>query len=104
MYILYILYIYYLFQSAHTFEYQSELSKHGSQTDGSKGFGGRYGVQTDSQDKTAGSYDDMQEVRSSERTDRGGPKGQAGSIRARFEKMSSQDQEVHTNINIIFNT
>ena len=38
-------------QSAVGWEYQTELSKHGSQTDAAKGFGGRYGVQTDRQDK-----------------------------------------------------
>ena len=33
------------------FEYQAELSKHESQTDAAKGFGGKYGVQTDRKDK-----------------------------------------------------
>ena len=37
-------------QSALGWDYQSDLSKHGSQTDATKGFGGRYGVQTDRQD------------------------------------------------------
>lgn len=32
--------------------------------DYSKGFGGKYGVQTDRKDETAGSYDDMQGVSS----------------------------------------
>ncbi len=32
------------------FEYQANLSKHKSQTDGSKGFGGKYGVETGNQD------------------------------------------------------
>ena len=40
-----------LLQSAVGWEYQTELSKHGSQTDAAKGFGGRYGVQTDRQDE-----------------------------------------------------
>lgn len=36
----------------------------------------------------------MQEVKASPKTDRGGPKGQAGSIKARFEQMSKQGEEV----------
>lgn len=43
---------YYAFciQSAVGYEYQAGLSKHQSQTDGSKGFGGKYGVDTENQD------------------------------------------------------
>ena len=33
------------FQSALGWDHQAELSKHGSQTDAAKGFGGKYGVQ-----------------------------------------------------------
>ena len=40
-----------LLQSAAGWDYQSDLSKHESQTDASKGFGGKYGVQADRQDK-----------------------------------------------------
>lgn len=32
-------------------EYQADLSKHASQTDAAKGFGGKYGVQQDRKDK-----------------------------------------------------
>ena len=38
-------------QSALGWEYQSELSKHESQTDATKGFGGKFGVQKDRQDQ-----------------------------------------------------
>lgn len=38
-------------QSALGWDYQAELAKHGSQTDASKGFGGKYGVQKDLKDK-----------------------------------------------------
>ena len=38
-------------QSAVGWEYQADLSKHESQTDAAKGFGGRYGVQTENVDK-----------------------------------------------------
>ncbi len=39
------------FQSAVGADYHSEASKHASQQDYAKGFGGRYGVQSDRQDK-----------------------------------------------------
>ncbi len=39
-----------IMQSAVGFEYQAGLSKHQSQSDGSKGFGGKYGVETGNQD------------------------------------------------------
>ena len=41
------------FQSALGWDYQSDLSKHGSQTDATKGFGGRYGVQKDRQEQVS---------------------------------------------------
>ena len=39
------------FQSALGWDYQSQLSKHESQTDAVKGFGGKFGVQKDRQDQ-----------------------------------------------------
>ena len=39
------------FQGAVGWDHQSDLAKHGSQTDSAKGFGGKYGVQKDRQDK-----------------------------------------------------
>ena len=38
-------------QSAHGWDHQEPLSKHESQTDAAKGFGGKYGVQKEGQDK-----------------------------------------------------
>lgn len=38
-------------QSAVGWDYQAQLAKHESQTDATKGFGGRYGVQRERQDK-----------------------------------------------------
>ena len=35
----------------------------------------------------------MEEVKSSYKSERGGASGQAGNIRARFEKMATQEQE-----------
>ena len=43
-------------QSALGWDYQAELAKHGSQTDASKGFGGKYGVQKDLKDKVWDQY------------------------------------------------
>ena len=40
-------------QSAKGWDYQADLSKHESQTDAAKGFGGKYGVQKDKQDKVS---------------------------------------------------
>lgn len=55
------------------FDYQPGLATHDSQRDGSKGFGGKFGVQTDRQDQSAGGYDDMEEVKPAGRTDTGPP-------------------------------
>jgi len=38
-------------KSAVGWDYQEKLVKHESQTDGAKGFGGKFGVQTDRVDK-----------------------------------------------------
>jgi len=40
-------------QSAVGWDYQAQLAKHQSQTDAAKGFGGRYGVQKERQDKVS---------------------------------------------------
>lgn len=40
-----------LLKSAKGWDHQTELSKHESQTDAAKGFGGRFGVDKDKQDK-----------------------------------------------------
>jgi len=44
------------YQVAVGHEYKSELQQHSSQTDAAKGFGGKYGVQTDRKDKSAVDY------------------------------------------------
>ena len=38
-------------QSALGYDYQTQLAKHGSQTDAAKGFGGKFGVQKERKDK-----------------------------------------------------
>lgn len=47
-------------QSAVGYDYQEKVVKHESQTDGSKGFGGKFGVQTDRQDAAAVGFDEEQ--------------------------------------------
>ncbi len=42
-----------LAQNAEGWDYQADLSKHESQTDASKGFGGKYGVQKDRLDEVS---------------------------------------------------
>lgn len=44
-------YAYFWFQSAVGWDYQEKIEKHESQTDGKKGFGGKFGVQADRVDK-----------------------------------------------------
>ena len=43
--------------------------------------------------KSAGTYDQMQDVKSTYKTERG-PGGSAGGIRARFERMAQEQEEV----------
>ncbi len=43
-------------QTAVGHEYKTELHKHASQTDAVKGFGGKFGVQKDRQDKAAADW------------------------------------------------
>ena len=47
-------------QSALGWDHQEQLSKHESQTDAAKGFGGKYGVQKESQDKVSITVDTSQ--------------------------------------------
>lgn len=44
-------FLFFLFQSAVGHDYHAKLQKHASQEDYSKGFGGRYGIEKDRQDK-----------------------------------------------------
>ena len=43
-------------QSAMGYDYQASLSKHQSQTDAAKGFGGKYGVDKESQDAVSRAF------------------------------------------------
>jgi cortactin len=48
-------------KSAVGWEYHEDLKKHESQTDYTKGFGGKFGVQNDRVDRSAHSYDEQVE-------------------------------------------
>lgn len=52
----------FLSQSAVGHEYKADLSKHASQTDAAKGFGGKYGVQKERQDKSAVGYEHKEKL------------------------------------------
>ena len=60
-----------------------------------KGFGGKFGVQTDRKDKSALSYDEEQDKIGTnyERTRPVVPVKNAGNLRARFENMAKQKEE-----------
>ena len=50
------------FQSAVDWDYKEKVEKHGSQRDYSSGFGGKYGVQVDRQDKSAVGWDHVEKL------------------------------------------
>ena len=50
------------FQCAVGHDYQAPLSQHVSQTDGAKGFGGKFGVQEDRKDKSAAGWDHHEKI------------------------------------------
>ena len=49
-------------QSAQSHEFIEKVAKHGSQTDAAKGFGGKFGVQSDRVDKSAVSWAHKEEA------------------------------------------
>jgi len=49
-------------QSAENWGYKEKIQKHGSQCDYSSGFGGKYGVQVDRQDKSAVGWDHVEKI------------------------------------------
>lgn len=51
-----------LLKSAKGWDHQTELSKHESQTDAAKGFGGKFGVQKEKQDQVCSIREYMGEV------------------------------------------
>ena len=48
--------------SAKSHEFIMNVEKHASQVDHSQGFGGKFGVQTDRQDKSAAGWDHIEKV------------------------------------------
>merc|ERR1712002_534117 len=82
------------------FEHQSELSKHSSQTDASKGFG----VQSDRKDKSAAGFEHNEEVaKHPSQTGFGVKKdsqegsAKASNLRARFENLAKNKEEEDRN-------
>ena len=79
-------------QSAVGWDYQEKLQKHESQTDYSKGFGGKFGVQTDRQDAAAVGFDDEQ-GHVGTNYEKNKPvvteKGKASSLKSRFESLAA---------------
>jgi hypothetical protein len=53
---------YCIFQSAVSWEHKEKIEKHASQKDYATGFGGKFGVQTDRQDKSAVGWDHMEKI------------------------------------------
>lgn len=49
-------------QSAEDWDYKEKIEKHGSQRDYSTGFGGKYGIQVDRQDKSAVGWDHVEKI------------------------------------------
>jgi cortactin len=49
-------------QCAENYEYAGKVDKHDSQKDYSRGFGGKFGVETDRQDKCAVGWDEKVEL------------------------------------------
>ncbi|KAK2565317.1 Src substrate cortactin [Acropora cervicornis] len=87
-------FLFFFSQAAVGYEYEGKTEAHASQKDHSKGFGGKFGVQKERVDKAAGSYDEMQEVKSSYQTakPRAGS-GAAGNLKSKFENMAREQEE-----------
>lgn len=56
----------FIFQSALSWEHKEAPQKHASQKDYSSGFGGKFGVQTDRQDKSAVGWDHVEKLQKHE--------------------------------------
>ena len=83
-------------QSAVGHDYVAKVEKHESQTDASKGFGGKFGVQTDRQDAAAVGFDDAQgHVGTNYEKTRPvvAEKGVASSLRSRFETLAQENKK-----------
>ena len=83
-------------QSAVGWDYQEKVEKHESQTDYSKGFGGKFGVQTDRQDRAAVGFEaDQGPVGTAYEKNKPvvAEKGKASQLRSRFESMAAEQQQ-----------
>merc|ERR1739838_41537 len=79
-------------KSAHGWSEQEKLAKHASQKDYSQGFGGKYGVQKDSQDKSAGTFEDMSSASTAYKPTKAAG-GSASSIKSKFENLALANDE-----------
>lgn len=81
-------------KSAVGWGHHEAVEKHSSQVDGSKGFGGKFGVEQDRRDKSAHSWKAVPDEEESGATPSRAEvvKGDAKSLRARFENMAQQDE------------
>lgn len=68
--------------SAVTHEYVGKVEKHASQKDYATGFGGKFGVQADRQDKSAAGWDHVEKVEKHE--------SQKGNIQLKYEPFTAQ--------------
>ena len=90
------MFVYFVKQSAVGWDYQEKLHKHESQTDHSKGFGGKFGIQTDRQDAAALGFDSEQghigtNYQSNKPTV--SEKGKASQLKSRFENIAAENKK-----------
>lgn len=54
--------MFYVIQSAVSWDHKETIEKHASQKDYSSGFGGKYGIEKDRQDKSAVGWDHVEQL------------------------------------------
>ncbi|KAJ6220071.1 hypothetical protein RDWZM_005883 [Blomia tropicalis] len=80
-------------KSAEGWDHHEKVSKHSSQVDASKGFGGKFGIETDRIDKSAHSWKREQSDDSEKKANIEMVKGDAKSLRAKFENLAMDESE-----------
>merc|ERR1719239_740239 len=80
-------------KSALSYTDDTKVELQPSQTDMKKGFGGKFGVQEDRKDTTAGSYNDMGSNTGYQKTVAQGSSEGSKNLRARFEQMAKGGEE-----------
>lgn len=79
-------------KSALGWEHHETVQKHSSQVDASKGFGGKFGVESDRKDKSAHNWQTTEEQPTTPQKGSEVVKGDAKSLRAKFENFAKQDE------------